>query len=106
MTDEMNAAFNAAPDQAPADLLPPDAAARDAARRGEMAEVTDVLLGEDIRFVTKQVSDTERAAVIAVLTQMRAEETARVKRVERREREPWARSQRVPERISDLLIDG
>jgi hypothetical protein len=44
--------------------------------------------------------------VIAVLTQVREEETRRAKRVERRDREPWARSQRVPEGISDLLIEG
>lgn len=106
MTNQVNAAANAAPDQPSADLLPPDATARDAARRGEMADVDDVLRGEDICFVTKQVSDTERAAVIAVLTQIRAEESDQVKRVERREREPWARSQRVPDRISDLLLDS
>lgn len=94
------------PDPASADLLPPDASARDAARREEMGEPDDTLSGDDIRFVTKQVSDAERAAIIAVLTQARAEETERVKRVDRREREPWARSQRVPDRISDLLADS
>lgn len=87
------------------DQLPPDAAARDAARRGELGELDDALTGDDIRFVTRKVSDEERAAVISVLTQVRAEETSRVKRVERRDREPWARSQRVPDRISDLLQD-
>lgn len=97
---------NLIPDPATADMFPPDATARDAARREEIGEADDVLRGEDIRFVTKQVSDAERAAVIAVLTQVRTEETERLKRVERREREPWARSQRVPEGISDLLIEG
>ncbi|MHA3724794.1 hypothetical protein ACXR2T_13070 [Leucobacter sp. HY1910] len=97
---------NLVPDHGTADLLPPDASARDAARREEMGDADAHLTGDDVRFITKQVSDTERAAVIAVLTQVRAEETERVKRVERREREPWARSQRVPEGISDLLIEG
>lgn len=97
---------NLVPDPATADLLPPDAAARDAARREEMGEPDNTITGDDIRFVTKQVSDIERAAVISVLTQVRTEETERVKRRERREREPWARSQRVPDGISDLLIEG
>lgn len=86
--------------------LPPDALERDAAKREEIGEADDALRGEDIRFVTRRVSDEERAAVIAVLTEVRAEEAARVKRVARQNREPWARSQRVPDRISDLLIDG
>ncbi len=83
--------------------LPPDAAERDAARRGQLGERDDAIAGEDIRFVTRGVSDEERAAVIAVLTQVRAEETQQVKRVARRDREPWARSQRVPEGIGELL---
>lgn len=87
------------------DVLPPDAAARDAAKRQD-AEHDDALTGDDMVFVTRNVSDEERAAVIAVLTAARAEETRRVKRVSRRNREPWARSQRVPDRISDLLVDG
>lgn len=86
--------------------LPPDAAERDAARREQMGQSDDTLTGEDIRFVTKQVSAEERAAVIAVLTEARAAETQRVKRVERRDREPWARSQRVPEGLGDLLLEG
>lgn len=86
--------------------LPPDAAARDAAKRGELGDQDRTLHGEDIRFVTRGVSDEERAAVIAVLTEVRSEETQQVKRVARRDREPWARSQRVPEGISDLLIEG
>lgn len=86
-------------------LLPPDATARDAARRDGMAGADAAISGNDIVFVTQQVSDEERAAVIAVLTQVRAEETQQVKRVARRDREPWARSQRVPEGISELL-DG
>lgn len=83
--------------------LPPDAAARDAAKREGLGEVDDALHGEDIRFVTSNVSDEERAAVIAVLTSARSDETRQVKWVARRDREPWARSQRVPEGIDDLL---
>lgn len=86
--------------------LPPDASARDAARREGLGERDDAIRGEDIRFETRQVSDDERAAVIAVLTRVRTEETQRMKRVARRDREPWARSQRVPEGISELLIEG
>ena len=86
--------------------LPPDAAARDAARREQAGAADDAIRGDDIRFVTRGVSDEERAAVIAVLTAVRAEETQRAKRVARRDREPWARSQRVPEGIGELLADG
>ncbi|QIK63879.1 hypothetical protein G7068_12250 [Leucobacter viscericola] len=87
-------------------FLPPDAAARDAAKREEVGEVDTALTGDDIHFVTRGVSAEERAAAIAVLTQVRTEETQRVKRVARRDREPWARSQRVPEGIGELLADG
>lgn len=87
-------------------LLPPDAAARDAAKREEIGPLDDAITGEDIRFVTRNVSAEERAAVIAVLTQARAEESQQMKRVARRDREPWARSQRVPEGIADLLAEG
>lgn len=87
-------------------LLPPDAAERDAAKRNGIDGDPEVELGEDIHFVTRSVSDEERAAVIAVLTAVRAEESHQAKGVERRAREPWARSQRVPEGIADLLIDG
>lgn len=86
-------------------ILPPDAAARDAAKRDELAD-DDLLHGSDIRFVTRQVSDAERAAIVAVLTQVRGEESQQVKRVSRRDREPWSRSQRVPEGIFDLLAEG
>ncbi|QBE48676.1 hypothetical protein [Leucobacter triazinivorans] len=86
--------------------LPPDAAERDAARREGLGEQDDTLHGEDIRFTTKRVSAEERAAVIAVLTRVREEETRQAKRVERRDREPWARSQRVPEGIGDLLAEA
>ncbi|WP_254908894.1 hypothetical protein [Leucobacter sp. 7(1)] len=86
--------------------LPPDAAARDAAKREELGPQDDAIHGEDIHFVTRQVSAEERAAVIAVLTQVRSEESQQMKRVARRDREPWARSQRVPEGISDLLAEG
>lgn len=84
----------------------PDAAARDAAKHLSSPDDDHALRGEDIRFVTKLVSDEERAAVIAVLTQVRAEETQQVKRVARQDREPWSRSQRVPDRIGDLLAEG
>lgn len=86
--------------------LPPDAAARDAAKREDVGETDDAINGDDITFVTRDVSEEERAAVIAVLTEARAEETRRVKRVARRDREPWARSQRVPDGIADLLLDA
>lgn len=86
--------------------LPPDASARDAARREELGGNDGALTGDDIRFVTRDVTDEERAAVIAVLTRVRSEETQRVKRVARRDREPWSRSQRVPEGIRDLLAEG
>lgn len=85
--------------------LPPDASARDAARREEQGDSNPAVTGDDFRFVTRDVSDEERAAVIAVLTRVREEETLQVKRIERRDREPWARSQRVPEGINDLLIE-
>ncbi|WP_233615687.1 hypothetical protein [Leucobacter chromiisoli] len=109
--DEDGAAGGAAGAPGPAaradeDLLPPDAAARDAAKREELGDADDAVRGEDIRFVTREVSDEERAAAIAVLTRVRAEETQQVKRVARRDREPWSRSQRVPEGISDLLAEG
>lgn len=85
--------------------LPPDAAARDAAKREEAGLDDNVVDGEGFRFLTRGVSDEDRAAVIAVLTKMRAEETERVRMVERRAHEPWRRSQRVPEGITELLSD-
>lgn len=85
--------------------LPPDALERDALKREERGEVSDALTGDDIQFITRKVSDEERAAVIATLTAARAEETKQAKLVARRDREPWSRSQRVPDRIGDLLID-
>lgn len=86
--------------------LPPDAAARDAARREQAATGDGTLHADEFRTITRGVTPEEKAAVIAVLTRVRAEETERVKRVERREHQPWARSQRVPEGIGDLLADG
>lgn len=86
--------------------LPPDAAARDAAKREEAGYSEHHLTDEGFRFATRGVSDEDKAAVIAVLTQVRAEETQRVRRVERREHQPWRRSQRVPEGIADLLAEG
>ncbi|MBL5974590.1 MAG: hypothetical protein D3X82_12740 [Candidatus Leucobacter sulfamidivorax] len=91
------------PNNAP---LPPDAAARDAAKREELGEVDDAIRGEDFDFVTRHVSDEEKVAAIAVLSSVRAEETQRVKRVERREHQPWARSQRVAEGIGELLAES
>lgn len=87
-------------------MLPPDAAARDAAKREELGELDDAIKGDDIRFVTREVSDEERAAVVAVLTAARSEESQQVKRVARRDREPWARSQRPPEGIANLLSEN
>lgn len=86
--------------------LPPDAAARDAAKREKAGIDDQVLTSDGFVFATRGVSDEEKAAVIAVLTQVRAEETQRVRRVERRDHQPWARSQRVPEGIADMLAEG
>ena len=90
----------------PSSPLPPDAAARDAAKRDDAGGADAALCGDDFRFATRHLSDEEKSAVIAVLTQVRAEEMALMRRVERRDRDPWARSQRVPEGISDLLLEG
>lgn len=86
--------------------LPPDAAARDAAKREEVGAEALPLTSDGFTFVTRSVSDEEKAAVIAVLTQVRLEETQRVRRIERREHQPWARSQRVPVSINHLLSEG
>lgn len=83
--------------------LAPDAAARDAALRGSADTPDGVLRGEGITFITRGTSDEERAAVIAVLAQVRTEESQKVRRVERRDRDPWARSQRTPEGIGEIL---
>lgn len=95
-----------APEVEASDELPPDAAARDAAKRESAGAEDDALRGDEFRFITRGVSDEEKAAVIAVLTQARAEESQRVKRVERREHQPWARSQRVPEGVSEIIADA
>ncbi|MGO1435320.1 MAG: hypothetical protein ACTHV4_06985 [Canibacter sp.] len=87
---------------APNDNLPPDAAARDAAKRAEVP-VDDTVDCAKFEFVTHNVTETEKAAVAAVLTSVRAEETKRVKHVERIEHEPWRRAQRVSRSIGDLL---
>lgn len=86
--------------------LPPDAAERDAARRAEAGTDDGILRDADFAFHTRGVTDAERAAIIAVFARVREEETQRVKRVERREREPWVKSQRTPEGIEDLLAEG
>lgn len=104
MTDSPLPGKHAAePDDA---LLPPDAAARDAAKRVDAGQEDATISSEGFHFNTRGVSDEERAAVIAVLTQVRTEETEQVRRVERREHQPWARSQRVPQAFEDLLVDG
>lgn len=77
--------------------LAPDAAERDAEKRKLVDNGDGIERGEDIVFITKHVSDTERAAVISVLTKAREEETNRVRKVSRRERDPWSRPQRAPE---------
>jgi len=89
----------------PLGSLPPDAAARDAAKREEAGAADSVLHDTGFRFLTRGVNDVEKAAVIAVLTKIHAEETERVRKVERRAHEPWRRSQRVPEGISELLSE-
>ena len=87
---------------APNDNLPPDAAARDAAKRATV-EVDDTVPGSDFEFVTHNVTDTEKAAVIAALSAVRSEESQRVRRVERIEHQPWRRAQRMTRSIGDLL---
>ena len=82
--------------------MAPDAAERDAHRRSLIEGDDGVVRGEDVEFVTRGVSDEERAAVLAVLLALREEERDRVRLVARQEREPWARSQRTPEGIGEL----
>lgn len=86
--------------------MAPDAAERDAYNRGLAGDSDRILRGEDITFITRNVSAEDRAAVIAVLLAQREAETDRQRLVERQDREPWARSQRVPEGIADLLSGG
>lgn len=88
------------------DQLPPDAAARDAAKRAEAGKHDEVLTEDEFVFRTRHLSDDEKAAVIALLTQLRTEDLERARSVERRERQPWARSQRVVEGIGDFLAEG
>lgn len=83
--------------------MAPDAAERDAERRSLVDNGDGVIRGEDVEFITRNVSDDERAAVLAVLLAAREEERDRVRLVARRDREPWARSQRTPEGIGELL---
>lgn len=83
--------------------MAPDAAERDAQRRSLIDNGDGVIRGEDVEFITRNVSDEERAAVLAVLLALREQERDRVRLVARRDREPWARSQRTPEGISELL---
>lgn len=83
--------------------MAPDASARDAVRRGQIDNDAEVLRAEDLIFITRGVTTDEQAVVAAVLATAREEETNRVRRVGRLHREPWARSQRTPEGIGDLL---
>lgn len=83
--------------------MAPDAAERDALRRGLIDNGDGVVRGEDVDFVTRGVTPAEKAAVLAVLLAIREEERDRVRLIERSDREPWYRSQRVPEGIADLL---
>lgn len=70
----------------------------------ELIDNGDVMSASDLglQFVTQNASAEERAAVIAVLTQMRTDETLQVKKVARRANEPWRRSQRNPEGIREF----
>lgn len=88
-----------------AEQLPPDATAREAAKLAE-SSVDETLRDRDFTFVTRHLSETEKAAVIAVLDTARREETKRRKRVQRIEREPWSRAQRIPRSVGDLLDLG
>lgn len=70
----------------------------------ELIDNGDVMSASDLglQFVTQNASAEERAAVVAVLTQMRTDETLQVKKVARRANEPWRRSQRNPEGIREF----
>lgn len=83
--------------------MAPDAAARDAHNRKLAGNGDGVVRGEGIDFITRNVSAEEKAAVIAVLLAQQEAETNRVRRVESKNHEPWARSQRTPEGIDDFL---
>lgn len=83
--------------------MAPDAKERDSIQRSLAGETDEVVRGEDVTFVTKNVSAEEKAAVLAVLLKQRESETERVRLVESRNHEPWRRSQRTPEGIADLL---
>lgn len=77
---------------------PPDASAREAAK---LADVDPALSSDEFTFVTRGLSPVEQAAVVAVLTQVHAEERRRLRRGDRRPLQPWQRSQRMPERINE-----
>ncbi|MFC4222920.1 hypothetical protein [Lysinibacter cavernae] len=64
---------------------------------------TEPLPDIDVRFVTKNATDDERAAVQAVLAFLKVQESQQVRSVASRSREPWRRSQRTPEGISEYL---
>lgn len=85
---------------------PPSAAERDAAKRAALQEADGAVAAADFRFVTRNVTETERAAVVAVLTAVRREDSGRVKRRERVERQPWRRSQRALRQITEYLDGG
>ncbi|WGD38053.1 hypothetical protein [Lysinibacter sp. HNR] len=61
----------------------------------------DSLPDIDAHFVTRNVTDEERAAVIAVLSVLKVQEAQKVHSVISAAREPWKRSQRVPEGIPE-----
>ncbi len=55
----------------------------------------------DVRFVTKNVTEDEQAAVTSVLSVLKVQESQKVRAVASAAREPWRRSQRVPEGIPE-----
>lgn len=75
-----------------------------AAKHEEPAPSGDELTASamQLTFVTKNVSDEEAAAVVAVLGQLRTDEMMQVKQVARRANNPWRRSQRNPEGIREF----
>ncbi|GAA3588535.1 hypothetical protein GCM10022198_10190 [Klugiella xanthotipulae] len=76
-------------------------AGREAAPRP--AAEKDVLPTIGIEFVTANASDDERAAVYAVLAVLKQQESQQVRSVTALARNPWRRSQRVPEGIPEYL---
>jgi len=80
-----------------------------AAKHAEPAPSDGELNGDELTaaamqmtFVTKNVSEEEQAAAVAVLSQLRTDEMMQVKQVDRRANDPWRRSQRNPEGIREF----